>query len=85
MIKGRRSHGSGTIIDKETNENIVVVAGGSDGIYNNDQGNQLDSTELLINGEWQQGTKSMHFFYDMKFNTLGQLIILESENNIFGT
>ena len=67
MIKGRRSHGSGTIIDKETNENIVVVAGGSDGIYNNDQGNQLDSTELLINGEWQQGTKSMHFFYDMKF------------------
>ena len=62
MIKGRRSHGSGTIIDKETNENIVVVAGGSDGIYNNDQGNQLDSTELLINGEWQQGTKCMRFF-----------------------
>merc|ERR1712008_303873 len=40
--------GSGTIVDKETNENIVVVAGGN-------SGDATKSTELLINGEWQQG------------------------------
>ena len=50
LMKGRNEHTSGTVVDKETNENIVVVAGG----YNN--GDVLDSTELLINGEWQQGT-----------------------------
>jgi hypothetical protein len=50
LMKGREEHTSGTVVDKETNENIVVVAGG----YNN--GDVLDSTELLINGEWQQGT-----------------------------
>ena len=49
-MKGREEHTSGTVVDQETNENIVVVAGG----YNN--GNVLDSTELLIDGEWQQGT-----------------------------
>ena len=50
LMKGREEHTSGTVVDKETNENIVVVAGG----YNNDD--VFDSTELLINGEWQQGT-----------------------------
>ena len=50
LMKGREEHTSGTIVDKKTNENIVVVTGG----YNN--GDVLDSTELLINGEWQQGT-----------------------------
>ena len=48
LMEGRRMHASGTIVDHETNENIVVVAGGYGGI-------SLDSTELLINGEWQQG------------------------------
>ena len=44
----RVQHASGTVVDQETNENIVVVAGG----YGTDY---LDSTELLISGEWQQG------------------------------
>ena len=50
LMEGREEHASGTVVDQETNENIVVVAGG----YNN--GDVLDSTELLIDGEWQQGT-----------------------------
>ena len=50
LMEGREEHTSGAVVDQETNENIVVVAGG----YNN--GNVLDSTELLIDGEWQQGT-----------------------------
>ena len=48
LKKGRKYHVSGTIVDQETNENIVVVAGGfSDGY--------LQSTELLINGKWKNG------------------------------
>ena len=48
LMEGRRFHGSGTVVDHETNENIVVVAGGWNGNY-------LESTELLITGKWQQG------------------------------
>ena len=48
LMEGRIWHVSGTVVDHETNENIVVVAGG----YN---GNPIDSTELLKNEEWQQG------------------------------
>ena len=49
LMEGRSEHASGRVVDHETDENIVVVAGGwnGDGI--------LDSTELLISGEWQQG------------------------------
>ena len=50
LMRGRRIHASGTIVDHQTNENIVVVAGGLGNGYD-----YLDSTELLINGEWQQG------------------------------
>ena len=47
LITGRRQHASGTVKDKVTMENIVVVTGGL----------RHRSTELLINGEseWQQG------------------------------
>ena len=48
LMEGRRFHGSGTVVDQVTNQKIVVVAGGWNGNY-------LDSTELLITGEWQQG------------------------------
>ena len=49
-VMGRQAHSSGTIIDQETKEKIVAVAGG----LNEDSG-YLDSTELLIDGEWRQG------------------------------
>ena len=50
LIVGRMFHSSGTVIDQETKEKIVAVAGG----FNEDSG-YLDSTELLIDGEWRQG------------------------------
>ena len=51
LLEGRRSHGSATIVDKETTAKIPVVTGGqhSDHV-------KLDSTEMLINGHWQPGT-----------------------------
>ena len=49
LLEGRRYHGSALNVDKVTKSKIVVVTGG----YN---GNRMDSTELLINGQWQTGT-----------------------------
>ena len=49
LMEGRVYHGSATNEDKVTKAKIVVVTGG----YN---GNIMDSTELLINGQWQTGT-----------------------------
>ena len=49
LIKGRWRHASGTIVDQDTNENIVAVVGG-DGAF--------QSTELLISGKWKQGKQS---------------------------
>ena len=50
LLKGRqRGHRSATIVDKVTKAKIVLVAGG----YN---GNYMDLTELLTNGQWETGT-----------------------------
>jgi hypothetical protein len=45
---GRYVHASATITDQETKEKIVVVSGGYNGSF-------LDSTEILLNGEWVAG------------------------------
>ena len=50
---GRSSHASGTIIDQETKEEIVAVFGGYNGSGSNF--GAIDSTELLLDGEWQEG------------------------------
>ena len=49
LLEGRRLHASATIVDKVTKAKIPVVTGG----YNN--GNTMDSTEFLIDGQWQTG------------------------------
>ena len=51
LLQGRRWHGSATIVDKVTNAKIPMVTGGSG------NGGKLDSTELLVNGHWQSGTR----------------------------
>ena len=52
LLKGRHDHSSATIVDKVTTAKIPIVVGG----FNVSPG-LLDSTELLINGMWQSGTK----------------------------
>ena len=51
LLEGRRQHGSATNVDKVTKEKIAVVTGGI--IYGNEG---TDTTELLIDGQWQAGT-----------------------------
>ena len=49
LLEGRYLHGSAINVDKVTKSKIVVITGGYKSGY-------LDSTELLINGQWQTGT-----------------------------
>ena len=51
LLEGRRRHGSAVNVDKVTNAKIVVITGGWNG-----NGKRMDSTEMLINGQWQTGT-----------------------------
>ena len=53
LLEGRVGHGSATCVDKVTKAKIPIVTGGY-------HGGQLDSTELLINGQWQSGTKAIY-------------------------
>ena len=46
----RSSHAAGIVTDEVTDEHFVAVTGGYD------SGSYLDSTELLQDGEWVQGT-----------------------------
>ena len=50
LLEGRRQHASATIVDKVTKAKIPVVTGGWDSNYG-----KMDSTELLIDGQWQTG------------------------------
>ena len=50
LPEGRRMHGSATIVDKVTKAKIPTVTGG----YG--KAGTLDSTEMLIDGQWQSGT-----------------------------
>ena len=53
LLEGRNGHSSGTITDQKTKEKIVIVAGGSGA--NSGNCNYMDSTEILLNGEWVTG------------------------------
>ena len=50
LLQGRKRHASATIVDKVTKAKIPVVTGG----WSGNNGN-LDSTEFLIDGQWQTG------------------------------
>ena len=54
LLEGRSSHGSAMNVDKVTKSKIAVVTGGFMVVDGN--GTRLDSTEMLINGQWQTGT-----------------------------
>ena len=51
LLEGRRRHGSATNVDKVTKAKIAIITGGD-----NIKFGKMDSTELLINGQWETGT-----------------------------
>ena len=53
LLEGRVDHGSATCVDKVTKARIPIVTGGYKSYYSS---YGLDSTELLINEQWQSGT-----------------------------
>ena len=56
LLEKRNNHASATIIDKITKANVPVVSGGVTKAGNSGNSHViLDSTELLIHGEWQAG------------------------------
>ena len=61
LLEGRYGHASATIVDKVTKAKIPVVTGGWDGDY-------MDSTEFLIDGQWQTGKiqcRKQNIFLDL--------------------
>ena len=51
LLSGRRGHGSATNVDRVTKAKTAIITGGYKGL-----GVYLNSTEMLINGQWQPGT-----------------------------
>ena len=49
LTEARTYHSSGSVTDQETKEKMVIIAGGSNST------DFLDSTEMLLNGEWKTG------------------------------
>ena len=66
LLELRWYHSSATITDQETKEKIVIVVGG----YN---GNFMDTTEILSNGEWVSGINHKQFLYLSNYKALSLL------------
>ena len=49
LMQARRSHAAGIVTDQLTTEKLVIVTGGEH------NGISLDSTEIIINKQWNQG------------------------------
>ena len=68
LLEGRRVHASATIVDKVTKAKIPVVTG-----RKNSNWDTLDSTELLIDGQWQTGKiqcRKQNIFFEFAFIVL---------------
>ena len=64
---GRSAHGTGRVTDLITREKLVVVTGGK---YCDDDSCQiLDSTEILIDGNWVLGNKKAKLFTQINLQT----------------
>ena len=61
LMQGRRSHAAGVVTDEVTTEKFVIVTGGD---YH---GIRLDSTEMLINNQWNQGEMLIIIEFVSKF------------------
>merc|ERR1712018_487120 len=78
LKEGRGGHTAGLVTDKQTGEKIIIVSGGFDGRLN-----ILKSTELLIDGSWQQGPDMPRKLAGHKMVSIGQdLIVIGGSKNL---
>ena len=56
LIQARGTHAAGIVTDQVTDEHFVTVTGGS---YESDTTFYLDSSEILQDREWVQGTMNI--------------------------
>ena len=56
LIQARGTHAAGIVTDEVTDEHFVTVTGGS---YESDTAFHLDSSEILQDREWVQGTMNI--------------------------
>ena len=73
LMHPRHSHAAGIVTDEVTNENFVVVTGGSS------SAKEMDSTEILQDRKWLQGNcvKSSHFLeilYQHHYHNISKLV-----------
>ena len=64
----RSQHASGIVTDSETGETIVVTAGGLD------DGDSLDSTEILIENTWIMGKTFLSIFLIHNYSLSNHLL-----------
>ena len=64
----RSQHASGIVTDSETGETIVVTAGGLD------DGDSLDSTEILIENTWIMGRKFFVYLCNINYSLSNHLL-----------
>ena len=64
----RSQHASGIVTDSETGETIVVTAGGLD------DGDSLDSTEILIENTWIMGRKKFVYLCNKNYSLSNHLL-----------
>ena len=53
MTQGRMAHAAQVVIDSETKEELVIVTGG---LVTENGENYIDTSEILVEGEWVAGT-----------------------------
>ena len=63
LLGARYDHSSGIVTDQETKEKMTIIVG-----YKNFNNTHLDSTEILLNGQWMTGKiiqiqRIVHFLY----------------------
>ena len=61
LMQARSEHAVGVVTDEVTTEKFVIVTGGD---YH---GDRLDSTEMLINNQWNQGKMLIMIEFVSKF------------------
>ena len=74
LLEARQLHSSGSVTDQETKEKMIIIAGGRGAGGPNDY---LDSTEVLLNGQWKTGKTHTDSYICLLLYTFSRVTSLE--------